>query len=94
MIEALIIVGAAGPWVAAYVGARVYSKRLEHTNGVYLQLLADEKLRVESLTRLLMAKAAPVEYSAYVEPHSNVEPFPENAIWDESGLYFAVPEES
>lgn len=93
MIEALIIVGAAGPWIAAYLGARGDRQRLEHTNGVYLQLLADEKLRVESLTRLLMSREAPAEYAAYIAPQSLAEEFPEDALWDDSGLYYTTGSE-
>jgi hypothetical protein len=48
--------------------------------------------RVERLLSLLMAKSAPVEFGAYIAPAPSVPAFPEDALWDESGLYYVIPE--
>lgn len=59
-----------------------------------LELALDiERAYAAKLQNLLMAREAPAEYAAYIEPQSLIEDFPEDAIWDESGLFYVSASE-
>jgi hypothetical protein len=39
-----------------------------------------------------MAKSAPAEFGAYIAPAPSVPGSRADAVWDESGLYYVIPE--
>lgn len=86
MTEALFtLVGlaAAVPFAVAWWGERQLSRICERS-------LEGEREYSAKLQSLLMARTAPAEYAAYIEPQSLAEDFPEDAVWDESGLYYVA----
>lgn len=50
--------------------------------------LAEERRRVADLTRLLMAREAPQEFAAYLDPNPSVPAAPVNRVWSDDGLYY------
>jgi hypothetical protein len=57
--------------------------------------LAIEQRRIDHLLELLARKEAPVEHAQYMaDKLPDPEPLiPDNAVWDDEGLYWNTPEE-
>lgn len=85
---AAALVAAASSIVAIW--QRAHAGKSERA--LFLAALATERDRIDHLLGLLARRDAPAEEAWYMADQLPIPVFPENAEWDESGLYYNIVE--